>query len=220
MCAARAIIGGVDYAVGGWAAYEIDRRHERYAASRHNGGAIEVPGKHYGGRSYIHSRDIVQSVLGGAESILAKAASRFADALARLEDRLCEPDEDGVWECATSPKNRTLTAPALTSVDVREFAADTAHQADPDALAEMGEDVLTVAAVLGAPLVDMPAISRDKLPPLPHRMVAVSDDAAVIRLEAATVPYVTSVEELQAALANRFEAATAVVEAAVSRRGK
>ena len=127
--AARAVVGGVDYAVGGWGAYEISRRRERWRAAAGalsaatTGGAAAIaeserPGHYYPGRRHIDGGDAAESVLaarGGAhakrkaigehaaagrgESALQRAARAFGDALGALEARLCELDEAGDWQC-------------------------------------------------------------------------------------------------------------------------
>jgi len=232
---ARATVGGVDYAVGGWGEYEIARRRERWDASKRAGAgapAGERPGGRYEGRRYIHADDAVHSVLEGARgavggvvrgTALRRAAERLAIALGQLEDRLCEPSEDGVWECRPpsalkAPSSHYFTVPALTSADLRAFAADAEQEEDPDALSDLGDAALSVAAAVGAVLPAIPSLSVAGLPPLPARAVPVADDEAVLRLEGAVAPYVTSVEGLQAALAVRLDAVATVVETALRRR--
>lgn len=258
--AGRAVVGGVEYAVGGWGAYEIGRRRERWAAS---GPASGRPGDMYGGRSYVHAEDAALSVLGASRatvggaaglrplkpraSALQKAARRLADVLARVEDRLCDSDSDGVWECAPPsalsaelrPKSHArgevaergaqvargaapalvLTIPSVTSADLRAFADDPAQQDDPEDLEDLGDGVLSLVATIGAragaALPAMPSLAARGRPPLPARAVPVTDDEAVLRLEASVAPYVASVELMQAALASRLDAAAAAIEGAL-----
>jgi hypothetical protein len=247
---ARAVVGGVEYTVGGWGAYEIARRRERWEASRAQGAAAPKggavgggslaadgrPGREYAARTYIHADDAVRSVLGGrarhgAPSPLQRAAARLADALARMEDRLCDPADDGVWECAPASALRQgrspapapafyYTIPPVTSADLRAFAADPDRAADPDALSDLGDDALSIAAALGEPAPAMPALAARGVPPLPARAVPVSDDEAVLRLESAVAPYVATVEGLQAALASRLDATAAAVERALARKNR
>jgi len=249
---ARAVVGGVDYAVGGWGEYEIGRRRARWEAtgggktgvSRLPGAAradpAERPGACYGGRTYIHADDAVRSVVGArarrGQSVLQRAALRLADALGALEDRLCDPDDDGVWECAPAtalrpvstlrkarlageaPRAQYLTIPPVTSADLRAFAADPAQEGDPLALQELSVDVRAAAAAVGADLPPLPALAA-RHTALPTRAVAVTDDEAVLRLEAAVAPYVASLEALQAALATQLDtAATAIARAAAKSR--
>jgi len=244
---ARAVVGGIDYSVGGWGEYEIGRRRERWEASKQKravrGGAPapedhERPGSRYKGRTYIHADDVVRSVLAGARAAvgggraaggaarrtpLQRAALRLADVLGRLEERLCDADDEGVWECeppsalgARAPA-RHFTIPAVTSADLRAFAEDPEQAADPDALADLGDDVLSVAASVGAALPAMPSLAAAGMPPLPSRAVPVSDDEAVLRLESAAAPYVATIEELQASLAGRLDEAASAIEAALAK---
>ena len=224
---ARAIVGGADHAVGGWGAYEIARREAEW---KHGGGAgVQRPGERYAGRTYIHGLDAAQSVLtgsrrtvggaGGAghtESALQQAALRLADALGVLEDRLCEPDEDGVWECVgpDGTEGKLLIVPAVTSADLRAFAEDPAQEADPESLYELDESVAKAVAMIGkeSGMPNPPRISlRPDLPPLPTHAVPVDDDEAVLRLEAEVEPYVESLEQEQAAVATRLEAAAEAI---------
>lgn len=204
---ARAIIGGVDYAVGGWGKYEIDRRRARWELTndRASDPEAERPGAQYKGRTYIHADDAVQSVMASrvkrGPSVLQRAALRLADALGDLEARHCSPD----WEC------EHLTIPPLTSADLHAFAADPSQESDLEALQELSTSVLATAAMVGTSL---PAL--EPLPPvaLPTRTVAVTNDKAILRLEAAVAAHVARLETLQAALASQLEAAaTAITQA-------
>jgi hypothetical protein len=209
----RAVVGGVDYAVGGWGAYEIDRRRARWA---HGGGRVAA---HYAGRTYIHAEDAVQSILGGAtaatgraggRSVLQRAALRLADTLGRIEDVLCEPDEDGVWECRAL-RGDSLTIPAVTSADLRAFAADA--ETDPEAMADLASDVAALVDSTGSVLAPLPPLAAgSRLPALPSRAVPIDDDAAVLQLEADVGPYIASLEDLRAALATRLSAAADILD--------
>lgn len=232
---ARATVGGVDYAVGGWAEYEIARRRANWDAQKTvtGGDSGERPATHYGGRTYIYADDAVESIMagsravvgggrarGGRGSALQRAAERLASTLRRMEDHLCDPDEDGVWECAALAGTPSLTMPALTSADLAAFAADPGAQRDPDAMKALGDDITVVAASTGTALpAAMPPLADVHLPPLPLRAVLVSDDEAVLRLEAGVAPYVKSIEQMQAALAVRLEAASVAVDGALKARG-
>lgn len=224
---ARAIVGGVDYAIGGWGAYEIDRRNARWA---NGGGAAERPGGRYAGRTYIHAEDAVESLMAGAraatgraagQGALQRAARRLADVLGRREDVLCEPDEDGVWECQAAwarapgagPSHDSLSIPAVTSADLRAFADDPAQETDPGSMYELATDVATMVAASGAVLAPLPALAAGSaLPALPAGAVPVDDDAAVLRLEADTGPYLRTLEDLRAALAARLNTAADLLQ--------
>jgi hypothetical protein len=215
---ATAVIGGVEYAVGGWASYEVARRRAR----RDTGG--ESPGARYarpGARALLYADEAARSILGGARAgrttPLQRAATRLADTLAILEDRLCDPDDEGVWECA-SPRGAGLAAPPLTSADLRAFAADPSRGVDPDDLYSLSEACLATAASVGALPTALPPLApaRGRLPPLPARPVPIDDDDAVLRLEAESEPYASAIEDVQAALARQMEATGAAIRAALS----
>lgn len=241
----RAAVGGVDYAVGGWGAYEIVRRRERWEATggRQNK-ARNYAHETYAGRTYIHADDAVASIVTSKKtpSALRRAAASLARALGALEDKLCEPDDDAVWECASAmqlrekkpakPNSPTahaiITIPPVTSADLRSFVDDPHQEADPLAMYELSDQVNTIMAAIGADPRQLPLPERSlifpqlrenhrNLPMLPSRSVQVSDDEAVLRLESAVAPYVASIESLQAALAAQLDAAAAAVDAAVRR---
>jgi hypothetical protein len=205
---ATAVVGGTEYAVGGWANYELRRRHERQKTGDDYGSMSS----YYPHLREVRSEDVVKSVL-GTPTALIRAAKRMAKALGRLEDKLCDPDADGVWECcdetpskgeAKGSPSMYLTIPALTSADVRDL-----NTTDPESLQSIGESVVTMAAGFGKVLSPMPDIH---VPMLPYRAAPVSNDSAVIRLESAARPHIDSVEELQAALATRMDEAAAAIE--------
>jgi hypothetical protein len=242
---ARAVVGGVEYTVGGWGEYEICRRRAQWELRTGGvdvGAGAESDMRHrYNGCTHVTAADAVNSILRGArvtlggarakngvpaKSALNKAALALARELGRLEDKLCSPDDEGVWECvppgtaADSSRPLMTTVPALTSVDLRAFAADPDQEADPTSLLTLGDDVVALAASLGLALPDAPTLdpARAKgLPSLPARVIPISDEEGVLRLESAVAPYVASVEELQAALASRLDAAATVLRAALAR---
>ncbi|MFA6165774.1 MAG: hypothetical protein WC700_04100 [Gemmatimonadaceae bacterium] len=193
----RAVVGGVDYAVGGWGDYEIEKRRARFALGAPGASARE----RYAGRARIGGADAVESILGAApSSALGRAAARLADTLGVLEERLC----DGARECLSSldPGERYLTVPPVTSADLREFATE---GADADAMYDLSEDVTAlVAAVTKTVLPPLPPID---FPPLPARIVPIGNEEGVLRLEAAVAPRVAAVEDLRAALATQLELA-------------
>jgi hypothetical protein len=112
----------------------------------------------------------------------------------------------------------------VTSADLRDFAADLAlahsdagaANTDVDALQELSEDVRATAAAVGADLPPLPALTTWPSA-LPTRAVAVTDDEAVLRLEAGVAPYVASLEALHAALASQLDAAAQAIERAAGR---
>ena len=220
----RAIVGGVEYVVGGWALHAANRRRYRAEASGVKPGAL------YSGRTYVYPDDAVNSITADTwetPGVLRAALLHLADALGRLEDRLCEPDEDSVWECGrlTSAVAQSTGAgglppmsigiPSLTSTDLRLAAANSALGADPDALRDLADAALEVAAVVGEVLPPLPQIKG--LMDFPDHPIRVADDEAVLRLEAAVVPHLATLEQYQAALATRLDEVAAAVARMVTK---
>lgn len=220
----RAVVGGIDYTVAGWGAYEIDRRNALWAV----GGGESSPSSRYGGRTYIQADDAVRSVLtavrANGDSVLQKAALRLADALGAMEDRLCDPSGEGVWECLPATALRpnqsasSFTVPPMTSADLRAFAADPEQEADLESMYELSEDVTAVVAAVGGPVFTAPPPVKPAPPPLPTRIVSVTNDEKILRLEAAVAPYVASLEEVQAALATKLDTAATTITQALTRK--
>jgi len=186
---ARAIVGGVEFAVGGWGAYEAERRRARWETG-------SVPARErYPGRSYILGGDVAASLMARPGGALRRAGVRLADALAALEARQCDT---AAWN--------TLTIPPTPQADLRDLAGT-----DPAAMVELGREAQELAAALA------PSAVLEPLPPVtaapPTRPAATADDNAVLKLEADTIPYVEQLEVLQAALASRLEAVTRIVSA-------
>jgi hypothetical protein len=167
----------------------------------------------------VTAEDAVRSVLsagrGGADSrggapALRRAAERLASALARREDRLCDPDDDGVWECAPAAGAHFAVIPPVTSADLRAFAARADAGADYDTMSDLAEAVTAlVAADSRAVLPPLPALDGHALP---TRVVPVTDEEGVLSLEADVQARVDTLEGVQAALATRLEAAVAALE--------
>ena len=223
---ARAIVGGVDYAVGGWGEYEVAQRHEQYRAS--GGMRRLVPAK------LVRAEDVVKA-LGDAvwqrPNALRAALDQFAVELGRLEDRMCEPDESGAWECGrvgtrvgtharpskltdATAEHWTLTIPPLTSADVRAAATDSALASSAESMRDFDMAVRAVAATIGASTCALTdAASKIEIVPLIEPPVAVSDDEAVLQLEESVLPHFASLEQMQAALASRIDAVTKIIAA-------
>ncbi len=239
-------VGGRERNIGGWCRYELDCRESgwRYSGRR--------PASNYPGRSYIGAADVIESVGGagrGADA-LRQAAKAVALSLGRLEDLLCDPSSEGLWEClppsvlSANPARRgaaksaaLLTIPRVTSADAADFAK-TGLQ-DPEAIAGIVEDVESVTASLGPRESNMAAVppplpallnKTDKTgavfalnwrpPPIGSRFVEVGDDEGVLRLEGATAPYLDALEELQAAAASRLEQAAKTIRDAIDARAR
>lgn len=209
---ATAVVGGALYAFGGWGGYEASRR--RAAAG------VEHPGGRYPGRRYIGVGDAAASLLGARPSPLSLAARRLGTALGRLEDRLCDPDAEGAWECAPVSGRPGLTAPPLTSADLREAEAE--PPATAAALVELDAAVAATAAALGAPLPPLPPLAPELGPEAAaaeaDAVAEVADAEGVLRLEEAALPRVEGLEALRAAVAGRLDLTAVAAEAALARR--
>lgn len=251
------IVGGVEYAVGGWGRYEVDKRRARWEASQGKrtvqGGATEPsdpdrPGALYGYRTYIGAADVAYAILvgddssgitgggdenggegkGAAASVpFRRAGEHLARALGEMQDMLCDPTDDGLWECLppaslneplSSPAHSVLTVPSLTSSDVNAFLADRAAWVDPTALESLAEDASIVAASLGTFADALPPLKLvSSLPPLPARVVQTDEDVAVLRLEAAAAPFIESLSEYQAAVAARLDAVASTIDKSLAK---
>lgn len=187
---AHAVVGGIEYAVGGWGEYELDRRSVA-------GGSAAA----YRGRTWIGAGDVARS-LQRPDSALALAAENLAEAYARYEDRVCSED----W--CLAPGGAAVVVPPVTSADLREFAGDPAAHADPETLRQLGRDA---AAILGlAQAAALPALPTTAA--APNRVVSVlGSPDAIVEFEDECRPLVRSLEQLQAALADRFEAIAKVL---------
>lgn len=216
---ARAVVGGVEHVVGGWSQHAINSRFWRARSD-----PSSRPGALYSGRTYVYAEDAVNSI--SAETwarpgILKAAIERLAAELGRLEDKLCEPDADDVWECraplAGPSTGAVIVVPPLTSADLREAAADPQLGTDPEMMQELSEAVLEVAASVGTVLPAMPRMAG--LPGFPDEPVAVADDEAVLRLESSVAKHLATLEEYQAVLAERIGAAADAIQRAKIKPG-
>lgn len=180
-----AVVGGVEYAFGGWGEYEAVRRravHESEAAmipsalyilkgAREKGGSSSHARAFYAGKAVIGGREAAESLLSAhPPRALIAAARHLARSLGGLEDSLCDPDETGVWSCESpaallsgrsipeepaSPKG--VTIPTLTSADVESFV-DGAEYTSPDNLFAIANDAIATAAALRVPIESPPAL--------------------------------------------------------------
>ena len=208
-----AIVGGREFVLGGWGAYEADRRAVQWELERR-------PYRPYYAVEAAGPEDAVRSlVTGGSRGFggraLKGAAARLQLALGALEDQYCS-GEDGFF-CATPARPDSLTIPPLTAADLRAFLEDPESWVDPVELYELGEAAGVAAAGAGAALPALPrpagALVREGASayglgaPIP-----VDDDEAVMRLEASVAPRVAELEALQAAVATRLDRAAAAIE--------
>jgi hypothetical protein len=231
---ARATVGGVELTVGGWGEYYVNSR-----AAAHEFGS-QLADVYKGGRGrYIYPDDAVAAITELTwqhPGVLRVAAVRLADALAQLEDILCEPSDDGIWECGAAStllrsqlsQHFTITVPPLTSADLRATAANSRLGADPAAMDDLAAAAAETAAAVGlAPTAYNCGACAEETgtkechpaTEAPQRPVRVSDEEAVLQLEKESVEQLNTLERCQAALAGRLDVtAAAVMKAAAQLR--
>lgn len=178
-------VGGNEHVVGGWAAYELDRRRVR-------------PHR-YGGRARITTQDVVESVVGGGRGPLPAASARLAEALDRLAA--------SAPEIRVAP-GRALPVVAASSADVAEAAEET----DVGELAAMGSDFALFAACLrGGGLVTVGG-SAEEVPGLPDGEADANDPRAVSELEEVAREHIEALEAARARVARQFDEAADAIE--------
>lgn len=203
-------VGGARVEVGGWGEYEISRRRAEFEAGGARPRAAYLEGTH------ITAADAVASIIGGAQSgrrtALQRAAERLAAQLGALEDDTPDPEAGSGWVPAGGAYYMAL--PPLSSRELRELGHPNA-----DELQDLTSAVEAVAATVEAAGAadETKAGQPVALPPLPARVVALSDDEGVLRLEASVGPHVAGLEALQARLAGRMDVVAAALE---KRRGR
>jgi len=212
-------VGGFSYVVGSWGQYEIDRRNIIWNSN--DSANSTSPGKAYGGRTYIHASDAVQSIINAhPQNIIQAAALHLADILSKLEEKLCEPDESGVWECEpislsnnkVTPEAYYLVTPSITSDDLRNFANEDAT--DVMALYDISKSVTDMAALFKTylPPLNIHESNTNKFPILPTQTISITDDGGILQLESDVAPYINSLEKLQAAVAEQFDITATAIE--------
>lgn len=212
----KAIIGGVDHVVGGWAAYEVTRRHARWAAVR---GVLygstpddERPGHRYRPLTHVCATDVASSVLAstsaGSTAILRDAANRLATAVGRQERRNMA---GVVWELRWLDASH-YSVPTITAKELSEFAESAHARTDAGSIEDVSEAVRSIAAScnLGVALPDMPP-AHANVPAMRLRVPATDDDA-VIELEALSIPLIESIAAKQAALAVQLDLTARALE--------
>ena len=168
-------VGGIEYSVGGWGQYEVDRRHAQWD--------VDSVHKHYGDRSYVYADDVVHSLMTSrAQNVVKLAARNLAEVLHSRE-----------LSAALPKKIMPITASVLTS-----FADDDLQWQDPIILQELYNDILPLS---GGPSHQFNIIE------MPSGFAQTADVEAVLALETAVVPYIESLENMQAVLAEQFDMA-------------
>lgn len=193
----RAIVGGVDYTVGGLGKYEIRRRAIRYKYSKkYSGGIIkdvERPKAYYKDKKSIHPDDVVKSILSirWEHSALHKAAVQLAELLKNLETNLCKDLPD------------SAIIPSLTSTTLYNFANDSDQSSQLDIVYEISNSVEKMMNGLNIELQPLPEVTKHKI----IQSADTSDDQEVLKLEKTMKPYIAEIERLQAALAVQLDIA-------------
>ncbi len=162
-------------------------------------------------------------------TIIKEPALELADALARLEDATCEPDDPSVWECAVSsaassrPKGvgsasvfGQVTIPPLTSADMRSFVDD------PQAefmIGDLDNDLVALAATIGLNLEALPPVVTPATSDVEYgKAVPIDDASGVLYLERVVAPLVDSAEKLYGRLAERMVAIAAAIRAKLNKQ--
>lgn len=206
------IIGGVEYIIGGWGDYEIDRRNIEYMCS-----SEPVGKKYYGGLKYVYTDNVVRSIMSAKQlqsgNELKIAAEHLEMALGLMEDKLCDPDENGAWECAMvndKLSSDTLTIPALTSSDVREFIETMNMENNIEYLEDLNEHITILADSLNADIVTIPNF-QTKYDNSVIDPVSVSDDVAVLNMESNLRGYIADIEQFQILLASNIDIVASLI---------
>ena len=194
LCLVR--VGGTEFVVGGWHAYETERRR----AAIVSGGEADLYRQLYPGRTFIHARDAAESL--GAATWRRGAA--LAHSLRDLAGEL-EQFEACLWAALGARAGPdSVSVPPMSAAELREAADSERLGSDADALADLGAALQRVGAAFGVAFVDgRPTVAA--LPAGPP--VDVADSEAVADLERRTIPHLESLERLQAELSARAVAA-------------
>ena len=179
------IIGGtekgppLEYVIGGWSEYEINRRHYR-------------SGDYYPGRSYITPEDAIYSILGGGPNLpFKREAEKFANVLERLRsvNYLFEKNGKAVLIC-------------LEPEDVREIAQSTPLIED---LKSLSDEATVLAKSFGLHLQNLqPSVVPDISTSSRSVKVSVSDKEKVRALEREIRDHAATLEKYRAEVTSRL----------------
>ena len=232
MAETRAIVGGVDYAVGGWGAYEADCRRARWETQKeYVGGAddgkifeskqnieyfrpkqnIEYfrPKQNYPNRSYIGSDDASYSLYDAsrnrpnAHNIVAVAAINFAKVLSEYETNVIDKLKHGAAD--------SFTLLPITSSQIWSISTDETLGVDEEAMEEITILLNKISTLTGVPSNQESAqesareSARERSQEHTSKMVSVDDDKAVLDLEQSVVSRLEFLERRQAQLATLLE---------------
>ena len=170
-----AIVGGVEYSVGGWGAYEINKRRARWEVT---GGRTT---SHYPNRTYIYADDAVLSIFGGGNHTnpLRTAMKLLEEEVKRYEERQCMFDDKNVWVCDSLSMLDTTTQSITNIMNIPNWDTDVGVLSE-------------IHGLVGGELT---------LPELPGHAVAVADAAAVHGLESDVEEFTSALEIAQGKLA-------------------
>jgi hypothetical protein len=224
------ILGGMEVVVGGWVAYEADRRRALWEAKPHSQAA--QPLSRYGGRTYITGQDALESLIGaraiggsGANAYkpsdpLARAAGRLAAALDTFETVVTKNEPTSLWARLGIPSDTPFAVSMVSAEDIRYITPET----DVYELHQAAE----AASLLASPYArddEHPTLRPPRppgvLPLLPSREVPTRGTAPetinrrIVRLENDTVPRATAIETYRGDVAAVFDASAAVLERAM-----
>ena len=209
----RAVVGGVEYTVGGWGEYVLAQRQEQFRYGGHGevgefggiGGHSEVGGHgevgEFGGsgetggagKTGTYGAAYGAREIGARDVVALVSAQRpsnpLQEALGTLADTL-EKIETQLMQGDAGPSGRAVTVPPLAAADARAFAQDI-------------NDVGNMKAFAKQLHVRLPSVQA-----LPEGVAAAGDDAAVIQLENSVITYIAELERAQAALASRIDVVT------------
>lgn len=209
MAETRAIVGGVDYAVGGWGAYEADCRRARWETQKeYVGGADDEkkvesfrPKQNYPNRRYIGSDDAIYSLYDAsrnrpnAHNIVAAAAINFAKVLSEYETNVIDKIKHGAAD--------SFTLLPITSFQIWSITTDETLGVDEEAMEEITILLNKISTLTGVPYNQERPQERTQ----EHisKMVSVDDDKAVLDLEQSVVSRLEILERRQAQLATLLE---------------
>jgi len=196
-------VGGVDFSVGGWSRYTLERRADADLDLKQ---IYRLPA----GQRHIGVDDVVATFGGSLASGEAykNAAEQLASALERYEERAAAPAE---W-ARVGRKCRGLCLPDLHSADVRAAIATPQDMANP---AKVGQLARAAAALL-----QPTAIVSDEVKAAPANkasLASIDDNAAIRQLEASALPILEELERAHAAAATAMDSAVKRIDRALVR---
>lgn len=202
---ASAIIGGKERVIGGWAAYEIDRREC----------AGQQSADYYASRKFVSPLDVADSLLssvpgsradGESKVFMAEALGRLADAMAAREKQISSPE----WWASDEAK-QGITLPGFGSQYVRQLGkiVQARGHADPEQLrAALSASRLLSPTAAAHPVASTDAAETSRAELIQVPSVSTRDQEAVRALEARCRPYVMQLEAANAEAAAYIETLT------------